>query len=44
MLIAILTKVDTLVITPENSIATTQRTLWNSKAQPYFRNTSISLF
>jgi hypothetical protein len=28
----------------ENSIAMTQRTLWNSKALPYFRETSISLF
>jgi len=31
-------------MTLENSIATTQRTLWNSKAMPYFRETSISFF
>ena len=44
MLVVTFTKVGTLVVTLENSIATTQRTLWNIKAMPYFRETSISFF
>jgi hypothetical protein len=32
----------TVVMTLENSITMTQSTLWNSKAMPYFRETSIS--
>jgi hypothetical protein len=31
-------------VTLENSIATTQRTVWNSKAMQYFREISISFF
>jgi len=37
-------KVGTLVVTLGNSIVITQRTLWNIKAMPYFRETSISVF
>ena len=37
-------KVGTLTVKLENSIATTQRTLWKFKAMPYFKETSISLF
>jgi len=31
-------------MTLENSIATTQKTLWNVNAMPYFREISISFF
>jgi len=34
----------TIIIARTNRIATTQRTLWNSKAMPYFSETSISFF
>jgi hypothetical protein len=44
VLIVTFARVGTLVKTLENSIATTQRTLWNSKAMPYFRETWILFF
>jgi len=37
-------KVGTLAVTLENSITTTQRTLWYSTAMAHFRETSISFF
>jgi predicted lipoprotein len=33
-----------VVVTLENTIMTTQTTLWNSKVMPYFMETSISSF
>jgi hypothetical protein len=44
VLIVTFASMGTLVMTLENNIATTQRTLWNSKAMTYFRETSISFF
>ena len=44
VLVVTFASVGTLVLTLENSIATTQGTLWNSQAMPYFRETSISFF
>jgi hypothetical protein len=44
VLIVTFTSMGTQVVTLENSIATTQRTLWNRKAMPYFKETSISFF
>jgi len=37
-----ITNVSALVMMLEDSIATTQRTIWNSIAMPYFRQSSIS--
>ena len=44
VLVVTFAKVGTFVVTLENCIATTQWTLWNIKAMPYFRETSISFF
>jgi hypothetical protein len=44
MLRVIFATVGTLAVTLENCIIISQRTLWNWKAMPYFRETSISLF
>ena len=44
VLVVTFASVGTLVVTLENTFATTRRTLWNSQAMQYFRETSISFF
>jgi hypothetical protein len=44
VLVVTFTTVDTLVVMLACGIMITQRTLWNSKAIPYFRENLISFF
>jgi hypothetical protein len=44
MLIGIFAQVGTLVITLDNRIASTERTLWNINAMPDFRESLIPFF
>jgi hypothetical protein len=44
MLVVTVASMGTLVMMLENSIVATQRTLWNSKGMPYFRETLILFF